>query len=212
VSRRFTCGVRTSGRVESKNRINKLISDSKTSLIDVVNNLVKSAEDQDDLEKLRLIHQHCVAYAVQKSYDQMERSVFYEASIVSLPAGATTWGVLNSFADDSIRISAQFMLHLIADRGWVCEHLFKISHYASATVHFIAVLDNGHIICDCMMGTNLGIPCRHFYTLLRSFKSRQLVTFHLGLFNSRYAALQSLILQPHLMNLCSSLDGSNTPL
>ncbi|KAF8190680.1 hypothetical protein K438DRAFT_1546217, partial [Mycena galopus ATCC 62051] len=79
--------------------------------------------------------------------------------------------VLDSFADDSIRISAQFMLRLIADRGWVCEQLFKISHYASATVHFIAVLDNGHIICDCMMGTNLGIPCRHFYTLLRSFKS-----------------------------------------
>ena len=38
VSRPFTCGVRTSGRVESENRINKLVGDSKTPLIDLVNN------------------------------------------------------------------------------------------------------------------------------------------------------------------------------
>ncbi|KAJ6589210.1 hypothetical protein B0H19DRAFT_922955, partial [Mycena capillaripes] len=167
VSRHFTCGVQTSGQVESENRINKLIGNSKTPLIDLTNRR-HHATSTDTLfsQLLQLIRQHCVAYTVQKSYDQMECSVYYEASLVSFPAGATTWGVLNSFADDSIRISAQFMLHLIAERGWICEHLFKISHYALATVHFIAVLDNGHIICDCMMGTNLGIPCRHFYTLL----------------------------------------------
>ncbi|KAJ7886442.1 hypothetical protein B0H14DRAFT_2563374 [Mycena olivaceomarginata] len=146
-------------------------------LIELVNNLIKRTKDQDDLEKLRL----------------REGSVFYEATPVSLPAGATTWvadevervviaaeGVLNSFTDDSIHISAPFMLRLIEERGWVCTHLFKISHYASATVHFIAVLDNGHIIYDCMMGTDLGMPCRHFYALLgpasdfplRSFNAR----------------------------------------
>ncbi|KAF7370007.1 hypothetical protein MSAN_00630700 [Mycena sanguinolenta] len=99
--------------------------------------------------------------------------------------------VLNPFTDDTIRISAQFMLRLIEDRGWVCSQLFKTSHYASATLHFIAVLDNGPIICDCMMGTNLGIPCRHFYTPLRSFRSGNLVTFHLGLFNPKPVKFQS---------------------
>jgi hypothetical protein len=42
-------------------------------------------------QPLQLIRQHCVAYTVQKLYDQMEHSVFYEATPVSLPAGATTW-------------------------------------------------------------------------------------------------------------------------
>jgi hypothetical protein len=52
-------------------------------------------------------------------------------------------GILNKFTNDSIHISAQLMLHLIKERGWVCTHLFKISYYTSETVHLIALLDNG---------------------------------------------------------------------
>jgi hypothetical protein len=35
------------------------------------------------------------------------------------------------------------------------------------------------------MGVNLGLPCRHFYAVLR--KPSTPVQFHLGLFNRRYA-------------------------
>lgn len=55
VSARFTCGVRTSGRVESENRINKLLGDTKTGLYDLVRNLIERAEEQAGNEKLNAI-------------------------------------------------------------------------------------------------------------------------------------------------------------
>jgi hypothetical protein len=67
--------------------------------------------------------------------------------------------------------------------------LFSTILSLSSTVSEVRDCGPGHIICDC---TNLGMPCHHFYTLLRSLKSGQLMTFHLGLFNARYATLPSL--------------------
>ncbi|KAJ7907238.1 hypothetical protein B0H13DRAFT_1879837 [Mycena leptocephala] len=150
-----------------------LRAESKTPPIELTNRFHHpTSTDTLFSQPLQLIRQHCVAYTVQKSYDQMECSVFYEATPVSLPAGATTWAeatgpqdpfpsvalqaadkaervmiaaecVLNSFTNDSIHISAQLMLRLIKERSWVCTHLFKISHYTSEMVHLIALIDNG---------------------------------------------------------------------
>jgi hypothetical protein len=51
---RFTCGTRTSGRVEAENRINKLLGDSKTTAYDLCTKLIKRAEDQSDREALQV--------------------------------------------------------------------------------------------------------------------------------------------------------------
>ena len=129
VATRFTCGVRTSGRVEGENAVNRLLGDSKTSLYDLVLNLIARAAAQGDMEVLRicqvsstsrffssflvlimmqatwlrhptqtdtlfelplkLLRDHCMPYAVQKSYDEMENSVFYMAERVNLRDGTS---------------------------------------------------------------------------------------------------------------------------
>lgn len=59
ISTRFTCGARTSGRVESENRVNKGIGDIKTTLFDLVTGLIKRTESQDDKETLH-VRQVCI--------------------------------------------------------------------------------------------------------------------------------------------------------
>ena len=54
VAPRFTCGVRTSGRVEGENSVNKQMGDSKTSVYDLAMKLITRAEAQGDLEAMRV--------------------------------------------------------------------------------------------------------------------------------------------------------------
>src|ERR1700730_13759145 len=100
-------------------------------------------------------------------------------------------GLLDDFSEDQIHISAEHLLQLIAARGLSVSALFQIQHYASQSTHYLALVsaddssESGqvnHPVCDCMMGVNLGIPCRHYYAVLRC---RSSVQFHLGLFNQR---------------------------
>jgi hypothetical protein len=51
---RYMCGVRTSGRVEGENRVNKLIGDSKTTAYELVMKLIERSNMQADLEVLRV--------------------------------------------------------------------------------------------------------------------------------------------------------------
>src|ERR1700690_3937 len=121
VATRYTCGVRTSGRVEVENAVNKLLGHSKTTVHDLCMALIQRADSQKDFEVLRirevcdrcnfcrilthvfqtarthhlsqtdllfskplkLLRTYCVPFAVQKSFDQMQSSVFYQAN--SLP-------------------------------------------------------------------------------------------------------------------------------
>ena len=54
VAPRFTCSVRTSGRVEGENSVNKLLGNLKTSVYDLGMNLIARSEAQGDLEALRV--------------------------------------------------------------------------------------------------------------------------------------------------------------
>ena len=54
VATRFTCGVRTTGRVESENAVNKLLGGVKTSLYELVVNLLKRDEEQAEQEQLAI--------------------------------------------------------------------------------------------------------------------------------------------------------------
>ena len=53
IGTRFTCGIRTSGRVEGENAVNRRLGDSKTSLFDLTMKLIKRAEDQGSRERMR---------------------------------------------------------------------------------------------------------------------------------------------------------------
>lgn len=53
ISVHFTCGVRTSGRVESENKVNKLFADSKTGLLDLIKSLIARTDQQAEAEVLQ---------------------------------------------------------------------------------------------------------------------------------------------------------------
>lgn len=89
---------------------------------------------------------------------------------------------LNDFSNDTFSISAQYLVSLIQGRGLQIKQYFKVSHYDSGVVHYVVVLAGGQYVCDCMMGINLGIPCRHFFAVLYMGTG---ISFHIGLFNPR---------------------------
>lgn len=94
---------------------------------------------------------------------------------------------LNTFSNDTIGLSAQYLVDLIHAQDHQVSRLFKVSRYDSDVVHFIVVLDGGQFVCDCMMAINLGIPCRHYYAILY-MASR--ISFHIGLLNPRYVGTE----------------------
>ena len=56
---RFTCGVRTSGRVEGENSVNKRLGDAKTMAYELVTRLIDRADAQHDLEAMRIRKVSC---------------------------------------------------------------------------------------------------------------------------------------------------------
>jgi hypothetical protein len=68
--------VRTSGRVESENKVNKLFGNSKTTLFDLVNKLNEHTEQQAELEKL-------AAREVQSVLSVPSNSIAHDLSVIS---------------------------------------------------------------------------------------------------------------------------------
>lgn len=66
------------------------------------------------------------------------------------------------------------------------EHLLRIKNVGTTSTHFLAILPNGEYICDCCMGINLGVPCRHYFQVLLKMLTLQ---FHIGLVRPRYVKL-----------------------
>jgi hypothetical protein len=54
VSTQFTCGVRTTGRVESEHAVNRLLGDTKTGLCELVKRLLRRADEQVEHEQLAI--------------------------------------------------------------------------------------------------------------------------------------------------------------
>ena len=93
---------------------------------------------------------------------------------------------LSPFSNDTLNISIKYLVELIQERGWVIDQLYKVTRYDSDTTHYVAVLASGHTVCDCMMGINLGIPCRHFYAVSYTTNA---VMFHLSMVNKRFVKI-----------------------
>ena len=80
--------------------------------------------------------------------------------------------MLNRFQNDRAYVSTNFLLRLIRGQGLQVQHLLRISHRGTGATHILALLPRCGYICDCCMGTNLGIPCRHYFQALSVAKGR----------------------------------------
>ena len=90
--------------------------------------------------------------------------------------------MINSFANDNARISAKWLLRLIDGRGLKVKNLLQVTHLGTGASHHLAILKDGCYICDCCMGSNLGIPCRHYFQVLTKVQGMK---FNVGLVRAR---------------------------
>lgn len=91
--------------------------------------------------------------------------------------------MLNSFENDNAYIGTKWFLCLITTRGLEVHHLLRIVHSSTGATHHLAILRDGRYICDCCMGLNLGLPCRHFF---QAWTKIQGLRFHISFIRSRY--------------------------
>ncbi|KAF9486725.1 hypothetical protein BDN71DRAFT_906285 [Pleurotus eryngii] len=227
VSSRFVVGIRTNGRCEVENRINKSFLGPKVSLkqlFDYFNDRSKGQTVQDmvrvrdssrrqhdnPIERvfpgpLRQLRAYVGPFAVHTSFKEMSASVYYQISTLLLPDGVRTWleyaihvtrevgfnwvdreemsGTMNMFQNDNAYISTQFLLRLITGHGYSVKHLFRVQRIATHATHILAVLADGRYVCDCCMGMNLGVPCRHFWCAMTHVQS---LGFHVGVIRRRW--------------------------
>ena len=90
--------------------------------------------------------------------------------------------MMNNFENDDAYVSTRWLLQLITGRGLVIEHVLRIVHTATEKSHHIAILQDKRYICDCCMGLNLGLPCRHYFRAWTDVKG---LPFHVGLIRPR---------------------------
>jgi hypothetical protein len=98
--------------------------------------------------------------------------------------------MFNNFSNDNACISAKWLLRQIHSRGLTIEHLLRIRRRgvnaqgnAIGQAHILVILPGGGYVCDCCMGLNLGIPCRHYFQALSVMKG---LRFSISLIRPRY--------------------------
>ncbi|KAJ7211728.1 hypothetical protein GGX14DRAFT_340214, partial [Mycena pura] len=98
-------GVRTTGRAEGENRVNKMIGGPKKTFLQLfeglnqrsdeqaANNLIQSSRRRHEsnleslfLRPLKLIRQYGGPFALQKCHEQMQQSLFYSTHPVIRPS------------------------------------------------------------------------------------------------------------------------------
>ncbi|KAF8959345.1 hypothetical protein BDZ97DRAFT_1667355, partial [Flammula alnicola] len=179
----FTCGVRTNGRVEVENRVNKVIGGPKKTLKQLFDGLNERTVGQGVQELIR-VRDFVGPFGLQTCFKQMENSVYYSVKALTLPDGMHDWAIrmLNTFENDNSHISTKWLLRLIKGRGLRVEHLLCITHDGTDAFHMLAILPNDNYVCDCCMGMNLGIPCRHYFRALSAMKN---LRFNIGVIRPR---------------------------
>ncbi|TEB20381.1 hypothetical protein FA13DRAFT_242387 [Coprinellus micaceus] len=153
---------------------------------------------------LDLVRAHTGPLAVQVVYWQMQDSMYYQVELVQLPHGSKKWDaralllytertfawedaeetkMMNTFKNDAAHISPCWLLQRAIHRGLNVTHIIRITHLSSRMPHYLLVLSNDQYMCDCAMGLNLGLPCRHFFHAWTTFKG---LCFQLGLIRRRW--------------------------
>ncbi|TEB23720.1 hypothetical protein FA13DRAFT_1597587, partial [Coprinellus micaceus] len=200
---KFTAAIRTNGRVESENRVTKTFGGPKTNVMQLFDGLNErtSGQSVQEMRKARdssrrqhprtietmfpgvlsLLRQLAGPYALQECYKQMEESVFYRVEVVPLPHGVRNWQMINMFTNDNTYLGAKWVLRLIHSRGLQVRNVLRVVHQGTGKQHLVALLDNKSYVCDCAMGMNLGIPCRHYFSVLTSVREFR---FHISVVRS----------------------------
>ncbi|KAF8170015.1 hypothetical protein K438DRAFT_1614411, partial [Mycena galopus ATCC 62051] len=194
VSNVFTAGMRTTGRAEGENRINKAIGGPKKTFLQLFEGLNARTQDQttQDLIQslfagpLKMLRDHAGPLALQTCYKQMQLSLFYSTEVIQRPHEVNSWHMINSFENDRARVSMRWAISLITKRGLTVRHLLMVKHESTGVVHYVAVLPDGRYVCDCCMPSNLGIPCRHYF---RIWIDVQNMPFHISLIRPRCVRL-----------------------
>ncbi|THU93979.1 hypothetical protein K435DRAFT_669225 [Dendrothele bispora CBS 962.96] len=97
----------------------------------------------------------------------------------------------DTFSNDSKHLSTQWLLRLMTEQNLTVKTLLQVRMIGSENsgVHFLAILTDGRVICDCCMQLNLGIPCRHYFHI---FTRVQGLTFSIGMIRARWLQNSSL--------------------
>ncbi|TEB38588.1 hypothetical protein FA13DRAFT_1751285 [Coprinellus micaceus] len=91
--------------------------------------------------------------------------------------------MINMFTNDNAYLGAKWVLRLIHSRGLQVRNVLRVVHQGTGKQHLVALLDNKSYVCDCAMGMNLGIPCRHYFSVLTSVREFR---FHISVVRSRW--------------------------
>ncbi|KAJ7275684.1 hypothetical protein C8J57DRAFT_1061696 [Mycena rebaudengoi] len=91
--------------------------------------------------------------------------------------------MLNTFENDTVYISAKWLINLVKQRGLRVKHLVRVAHRATGAIHYVVLLRDGRYMCDCCMDQNLGLVCRHYFILWVTIQDLQ---FHLSFIRSRW--------------------------
>ncbi|EDR00234.1 uncharacterized protein LACBIDRAFT_314598 [Laccaria bicolor S238N-H82] len=106
----FTCGVRTNGCVEGENQVNKLIGGPKKSVMQLFNGLNEHTTGQGIQDMIRVsrcqhagpiesvfpgplqvLRMYVGPYALQRSFKEMELSMYYQTEVLQRPDGIQDW-------------------------------------------------------------------------------------------------------------------------
>jgi hypothetical protein len=90
--------------------------------------------------------------------------------------------MVNRFENDNSYIGTAWLLRLAQGRGLQVLHLLRITHLGHGTTHILAILPGNQYVCDCCMGMNIGIPCRHYFQALSVVKN---LSFIIGVVRAR---------------------------
>ncbi|KAJ7667377.1 hypothetical protein B0H17DRAFT_1142782 [Mycena rosella] len=154
---------------------------------------------------LDLLRKYAGPFALNTCYKQMSLCMFYSASALQLPDGIRNWSDYaialgdselgyewenneeqssrNNFSNDGAYIGTRFLLRLVREQGLVPSHLIKITHTETGATHIIALLPDCRYLCDCCMGINLGVVCRHFFIAWVKIPG---LPFHISLIRARW--------------------------
>ena len=81
--------------------------------------------------------------------------------------------MVNSFTNDHAYISTKWLMRLIHQWGLPIKHLLRITHLSWGQAHYLMLMGDGWYICDCCIGLNLGITCRHYFQALMTVPGLQ---------------------------------------
>lgn len=90
--------------------------------------------------------------------------------------------MMNTFENDQAYLSLNWIMKLVKARGLQVLHLLRVVHLATGASHYVAILPDNRYICDCCMGLNVGVPCRHYFQVWTTVKG---LVFHISLIRPR---------------------------